>query len=194
MGYLDELRALFEQGHDDECGEDGCEVLRPTVDVLGDAPFDIARAQLTEGTTGYHEGPEGTFRACGAHYGCGYAEACVVVDPETGVADVDINSHLAIPRERRGGARKLFRKLNKTFILPGLTVGDDGCMHFVPQAPCNLRSGDDLAEWLGKGFTTVHRNARLVTELQAGRSGWDVWRAMREEDEAPANPLAALLG
>ena len=41
-------------------------------------------------------------------------------------------------------------------------------VHFVPDVACDLKKGDDLEEWLGKGFSTIHANARLVAELEGG--------------------------
>ena len=71
MGYLDELRSLFEQAGDpDDTDPDGT-VLATDVEVLDDGPLGMARSQLEGARTGYHEGPEGTFRACGSRYGCG---------------------------------------------------------------------------------------------------------------------------
>lgn len=197
MGYLDELRSLFEQAGDPDGTDPDGTVLATDVEVLDDGPLGMARSQLEGARTGYHEGPEGTFRACGSRYGCGYAEAVAVVDPQTGKASIDINSHLRVSPENRAGARKLFRRLNKTFIVPGLTLGKDDCVHFVPDVACDLKKGDDLEEWLGKGFSTIHANARLVAELEGGRPAWDIWESTRSEDDAEpsmADRLRALLG
>lgn len=197
MGYLDELRSLFEQTCDGGGIDPDGTVLATDVEVLDDGPLSMARSQLGNSRTGYHEGPEGTFRACGSRYGCGYAEAVAVVDPETGMASIDINSHLRVSPENRAGARKLFRRLNKTFIVPGLTVADDGCVHFVPDSPCSLMGGDDLEEWIGKGFSTLHANARLVADLEGGRSAWDIWESTKADDDGEptmADRLRALMG
>lgn len=177
MGYLDELRAQFERNFE-VGGDEEMDCFEPAftgLSVFGNDAIGRARSQLHGTRCGFHEEPEGTFKACGNRYGCGYAEATVVVDPETGETSVDINSHLPIPPERHSDARRLFRMMNSTFILPGLVVGDDGCMHFSPEDRCNVNT-DDIEEWVGKGFATIHGNAHLVAQLQAGRPAWEIYK------------------
>ena len=187
MGYLDELSRIFGEGAfgDNDVVDSGA------VCVDGD-PLQIAREQLGGERTGYHEGPEGTFTAGGARYGVGYAEAVAVVDPATGLATVDINSGLRFSPQNVKGARKLFRRLNQGFIIPGLTVDDEGFMHFCPEEPVRLLEGDDLTEYLGKGFSTVHAHAHMVAQIEAGRAPWDVLQANAKDDDDDDEPLGAL--
>lgn len=189
MSYLDELSSIFGNPADD--------AIDTVVEVEGETPFEIARRQLAESRTGFHEGPEGTFRACGCRFGCGYAEACVVVDPQTGLADVDINGNVRVSPARLKDARKLCRSLNQAFILPGLMVDDDGWLHFHPERPCNLNEdeGDlNLAGYIGKGFSTIHAHAHAVAQLEAGRKAWDVMRSLEKDDDDEDDERDAALG
>lgn len=169
MSYLDDLKALFDDDSDDDVLD------ARAVEVDGD-PLEIARRQLDDCRAGYCEWPEGTFHGCGSRHGCGYAEATAVVDPQTGLASVDIDTHLRVAPGNVKGMRKAFRRLNNDFIVPGLTVDDDGSIHFRP-APCDLKAGDDLGEWLGKGFSTVHAHAHMAAQLDAGMSPFEVLEA-----------------
>lgn len=190
MGYLDDLSSIFGHG-----GEDGRPLDPIAVDVVveGETPLDIARRQLADTKTGYCENPEGTFRACGNRFGVGFSEATVTVDPETGAADIDIDSNLRLSPENVKAARKLCRRLNQSFIIPGLEIDDEGYLHFRPEEPCNLLDGDDLSEYLGKGFSTLHAKASMVSQLEAGRSAWDVLRSSDEDDDdEPGGMLDAL--
>lgn len=181
MSYLDDLSSIFGHG-----GEDGRSLDPIAVNaVVGDeTPFDIARRQLADAKTGYYENPEGTFRACGSCFGIGFSESVVTVDPETGAADIDINSNLRLSSENVKAARKLCRRFNQSFIIPGLEIDDKGYLHFRPEEPCNLLDGDDLSEYLGKGFSTLHAKANMVSQLEAGRSAWDVLRSSNEDDKS----------
>lgn len=179
MSYLDDLSSIF--GH--IASDDERETVDAAVVVEGETPLDIARRQLSETKTCYFEQPEGTFCACGSRFGVGFAEAVAVVDAETGLADIDINANLHLSPENLTAARKLCRRLNQTFIIPGLVVDDEGWLHFIPDEPCNLLDGDDLADFLGKGFSTVHGCSNLVSQLEAGRSAWDVLHSFNEDDD-----------
>jgi len=178
MGYLDELSKIFGEG---TFGDD--DVIDAEAVTVGGDPLEIARQQLAGERTGYHEGPEGTFTTGGSRYGVGFAEAVAVVDPQTGLATVDINSNLRFSPENIKGARKLFRRLNQNFISPGLMVDDEGYMHFCPSEPANLLEGDDITEYLGKGFSTLHAHAHMVAQIEAGRAPWDVLQANLAEDD-----------
>jgi hypothetical protein len=162
MGYLDELNALL-NGDDTPSGD------ADWSDAADGDYVETARRQLDNGTTSFWEEPAGTFHACGARYGCGYAEALVVVDPQTGHATVDIDSNLPISPENQPAARKIFRRLNREFIVAGLEVGANGTMHFVAQDGCDLAKGEDVDSFAGKGFYTVHSHAHMVAQLEAGR-------------------------
>lgn len=181
MSYLDDLSAIFGQSADGSA--DAVDV---PAEVTGETPVETARRQLADGKTGYCEGPEGTFHGCGSRFGCGYAEATVTVDPATGLADVDIDSNLRISPDNVKAARKLFRRLNQTFIIPGLVV-EDGTMHFHPEEPCDL-SEDDVSEYLGKGFSTIHAHAHMVAQLEAGRSPWKVLHSNDRDDDGDDEP------
>lgn len=187
MSYLDDLSSIFGQN-----AASADDVIDANATVCGESPLDIARRQLADVKTGYFEEPEGTFRACGTRFGVGYAEATAVVDPETGLAQVDINTNLHLSSKNVKAARKLCRRLNQTFIIPGLMVDDEGYLRFRPE-PCNLLDGGDVSEQLGKGFSTIHAHADMVTQLEAGRAPWDVLRAATDDDDdEPEGMLAAL--
>ena len=182
MSYLDELNALLNRiGTSDESPNG--DAVDAAVSVVGETPFEIARRQLANTRNGYREDPEGTFRGCGSRFGCGYAESCAVVDPQTGLVDVGIDANLHLSPEHVKGARKLFRRLNQSFIIPGLMVDDEGWVHFRPEKPCDLASGDDLDSYLGKGFATIHAHAHMVAQIEAGRAPWDVLRTGEEDEE-----------
>ena len=102
------------------------------------------------------------------------------------LADVDIDSNLRISPDNVKAARKLFRRLNQTFIIPGLVV-EDGTMHFHPEEPCDL-SEDDVSEYLGKGFSTIHAHAHMVAQLEAGRSPWKVLHSNDRDDDGDDEP------
>ena len=190
MGYLDELSRLFA---DDRLADDPEDTLEVDALPLDRTPFGIAREQLDGERTGFHEGPDGTFRACGSRFGCGYAEAVVTVDPQTGHAAVDINSNLRLSPENVKGARKLVRRLNQSFIIPGLTVDDEGWLRFRPEEPARLLDGDDVSEHVGKGFSTIHAHAHMVAQLEAGRATWDVLKANQSDDEEERDGLREAL-
>lgn len=181
MGYLDDLGEIF--GAIDGDADAPAPQEASSTTVLDEHPFDIARRQLATGRTSYYENPEGTFRACGSRFGCGYAEAVAVVDPQTGEATVDINANLRVSPSHIKGARKLFRKLNQGFIVAGLMVDDDGWVHFKAEDPAQLKEGGDVNDYLEKGFSTLHAHASMVAQLEAGREAWDIFAANRAADE-----------
>lgn len=176
MSYLDELGHIF-SGVENSRDEEGC----------AETPLECARRQIDAVRTPYCEGPEGTFRTCGNRHGCGFAEAMAVVDPTTGLATVDIAMNQRISPELMKVTRKLFRRLNASFIVAGLMVDDEGWLHFRPEEPIDLAHGGDLADCLGKGLSTVHAYANVACQLEAGRDPWDILHADKEDDNSSSD-------
>lgn len=143
-------------------------------------PLDIARRQLGAERAYYSEGPDGTFHSCGNRFGCGFAEVTVTV--EGAFANVDVDSGLRVSADKVRPLRKVFRRMNDTFIVPGLEVDDDGCVHFRPE-PVDLLDDGDVADVVGKGFSSIHEKASAIIEIEAGRPAWDVLRADKYEDD-----------
>lgn len=192
MSYLDDMSAIFDLDTDTANSASSC-IDAPCVEVEGETPLEAARRQLRDNDRAhFHESPEGTFRGCGSRHGVGYAEAIAVLDPQTGLADIDIDAHLRVAPEAVKGTRKLFRRLNQQFIVPGLAVDEDGSVHFRTERPCDPLK-DDLSEWLGKGFTTVHAHAYMVAQINAGMEPWDVLQASENADKERAGGLEGLL-
>ena len=181
MSYFDELGRIFSDVENGR-GEEGC----------AETPLECARRQIDAVRTPYCEGPEGTFRTCGNRHGCGFAEAVAVVDPVTGLATVDITMNQRVAPELVKMTRKLFRRLNASFIVAGLTVDDEGWLHFRPEEPVDLAHGD-LADCLGKGLSTVHAYASVACQLEAGRDPWDILRADKEDDDSSSESSDDLL-
>ena len=177
MSYFDELGRIFSDVENGR-GEEGC----------ADTPLECARRQIDAVRTPYCEGPEGTFRTCGNRHGCGFAEAVAVVDPVTGLATVDITMNQRVTPELMMVTRKLFRRLNASFIVAGLMVDEEGWLHFRPEEPVDLAHGGDLADCLGKGLSTVHAYASVACQLAAGRDPWDILRADKEDDDSSSEP------
>ena len=144
-------------------------------------PRDIARRQLDAERAYYSEDPCGTFHACGSRFGCGFAELTVTVDDASGLACVDVDTGLRVSPDKVRPLRKVFRRMNDSFIVPGLEADDDGRVHFRPE-PVDLLDDGDLADDVGKAFSTVHGKASAILELEAGRPAWDVMRADKYED------------
>lgn len=161
MSYEDEIGSIFGNGT-----------------IEAETPYQIARRQLNDSKNRYYnEGPEGTFRTCGLRFGCGFAEGVATVDPVSGLAEVDIDTNLHVSPDNVKNLRKLLRYLNRSLILEGLVVDDEGWVHFHPE-PADLLGGDDLDEWFGKGFSTIHEHAGIVAQIEAGRAPWNVKRAI----------------
>lgn len=182
MSYLDDFNDIFSSPDTDEGGQ--------AQTCGGETALDIARRQFDADRRAFTEVPEGTFRTCGNRHGCGYAETTVTVDPATGLAYVDVNANLRLSPENVKPARKLFRRLNAGFIVPGLAVDDDGWVHFRPETPCDLMAGDDVVDVVSKGFSTIHAHANMVAQLEAGRAAWDVLHDDEEEDRKAARRTA----
>ena len=182
MSYLDELGRIFSDVENGR-GEETC----------AETPLECAHRQIDAVRTPYCEGPEGTFRACGNRHGCGFAEAVAVVDPVTGLASVDIAMNQHVAPELVKVTRKLFRRLNASFIVAGLTVDDEGWLHFRPEQPVDLTHDGDLADCLGKGLSTVHAYASIVCQLEAGRDPWDILRADNEGDDSSSDSSDSFL-
>lgn len=163
MDYLDKLIDILGLS-DDECDDDF------DTDLLPTDPLDRARHQLAAARTNFWEGPTGTFHACGNLFGCGYAEATVVVDPETNQVNLHIDSNLKVDSAHIASTRKLCRRLNQAFVIPGLSVEDDGQLIFAAIRPCDV----DLDDLVKKGFCTIHRHAHMVAQINAGVAVWDV--------------------
>ena len=134
-------------------------------------PLDIARQQLSDSRLHFCEGPEGTFRSNGVFSGCGYAEIICVVNPQTGIAGVDINAHLRTDPKQRKTTARLLDWLNERFIVPGLELDDMCIVHYHP-ANVDLNAGGDLDDYIGKGLSTVHAEAWKFTALAAGADPW----------------------
>ncbi len=172
MNYLDELKGLF------ECIESGDTAERGTT---GETPIQIARRQLDATHPRYHEEKEGVFRICGNRHGAGFAEGVIVVDEAAGTAALDVNANQRLRPQDIPAARKLFRRLNATFIVPGLMVDDEGWIHFHPK-DLDLLAGDDLADCMGKALSTVHAHASIPMQLAAGRNAWDILKTLEDDD------------
>lgn len=181
MSLFDDLNALFDDSDDGDVVE---------AQIVDESPLETARRQL--GKTRYccTEDPVGVFHANGVRFGCGYAEARVEVDAETGLADIDIDSGLRVAPCNLKQARKLARRLNQGLIISGLVFDDEGGLHFRPKKPCDLAAGDNLEDHIGKGFSTLHSYAHTVAQLEAGRSAWDV---AEDEKGDKANPFEAVM-
>ena len=173
MSYLDELADLF---RDIEMG--GGEG-RGT--VTGETPIQAARRQLDAAHPRYHEEKEGVFRICGNRHGCGFAEGVIVVDEATGMATLDVNANQRLRLQDIPAARKLFRRLNSTFIVPGLMVDDEGWIHFHPR-DLDLNAGNDLADCMGKALSTIHAHANVAVQFAAGRSAWEILKTLEADD------------
>ena len=117
------------------------------------------------------EGPEGTFKTCGVFQGCGFAEVICVVNPETGIAGVDINAHLRTDPMQRKYTERLLAFLNESFIVPGLELDDMCIVHYHP-ANVDLYNGGDLDDYIGKGLSTGHAEAWKFSALAAGADPW----------------------
>ena len=179
MGYLDDLSSLFSRsGIDDDIEADAV--------VVDDSPLGKARSQFEDARPCYHEGPEGTFRASGSVAWCGYAEACVTVDPESGLASVDVDAGLRLSPDKIPAARKLFHAVNQTLNVAGLCVDEQGYVHFRPEVPCDLNAGGDVADWVDKGFSTIRANAEAIVQLEAGVPVWEVARLRSEQERKMA--------
>lgn len=178
MSYLDDLSDIFS---DRNAGPDG-----QAETCGGETALDAARRQFDASSRYFFEGPEGTFRACGNRHGCGYAQVVVTVDPATGLAHVDVDANLHLDPDKVKPARKLFRRLNAGFIVPGLMVDDEGWVHFRPEQDFDVLGDDDLVDIVSKGLSTIHAHANMVAQLQAGRAAWDVLQADEEQDRKAA--------
>lgn len=141
--------------------------------IAPEDPIELARYQLASTRSNFWEGPTGVFHGCGNRFGCGYAEATATVDPHTGYADLRIATHLYVAPEHRDTARKLCRRLNQDFVIPGLAIEDDGQLVFATERP-HLLLNTELDELLGKGFSTVHRHAHMVAQINAGVAPWNI--------------------
>ncbi len=173
MSYLDELSRIFadvERGADTDTGS-----------ATGETPIQIARRQLDAAHPRYYEESEGVFRICGNRHGCGFAEGVIVVDDATGMATLDVNSNQRLRPQDIPAARKLFRRLNSTFIVPGLMVDDEGWIHFHPR-DLDLNAGHDLADCMGKAISTIHAHAAIPAHFAAGRSAWEILKSFEDED------------
>lgn len=173
MSYLDELHGLFRDIEKD--GDAGCS------STTGETPIQIARRQLDAAHPRYFEEREGVFRICGNRHGCGFAEGVIVVDDTTGMATLDVNANQRLRPQDIPAARKLFRRLNSTFIVAGLMVDDEGWIHFHPR-DLDLNAGCDLADCMGKALSTVHAHAAIPAHFAAGRSAWEILKSFEDED------------
>ena len=167
MDYLDKLIDLLVPDTDTDLDSGLDDTVLPA------DPLELARYQLAAARTNFWEGPTGTFRGCGNRFGCGYAEATATVDPETGCASACIHTNLRVTPQNIEAARRLCRRLNQAFVIPGLAIDDSGELVFATARPYPLITMD-ITELLGKGFSTVHGNAHIVAQIEAGVPAWDI--------------------
>lgn len=169
MSYLDDLSALFGDDAPDQSGEGGRGATIPARTTL-----ETVRAQLEESSLRVVEHPDGRFTGNGERRGCGYATIEITVDEEAGTCTFDIATNLRVnPKNARATARML-RMINSTLIQTGLVLADDGTVHFVPDAPLDIRGGEDVALAVGRGLSTVHSEAWRIAGIEAGVPAWEL--------------------
>ena len=169
MSYLDDLSALFGDNAPDLSEDNGRDGTIPARTAL-----ETVRAQLEESSQRVVEHPGGRFTGNGECRGCGYATLEVVVDEEAGTCTFDINTHLRVQPEHAQATRRMLRMINGTLIQTGLTLDDEGIVHFIPEAPLDVRGGDDVAMAIGRGMSTVHSDAWKISSIAAGIPAWEL--------------------
>ena len=176
MGNMDELHELWQVFNGEVAADEdevGCDEPK--------APIQVARRQLGESRVRFYEDGEGVFRFCGNHHGVGFIEGVIVVSDQTGLASVDLNANQRVAPERIPAVRKLFRRFNAGFIVPGLAVDDEGWIHFHPK-DVDLAAGNDLAGVVNMGLSTLHAHASVACQVEVGRSTWKVFHTIDDDD------------
>lgn len=188
MSLSDEFERLFSRAaasdggvQEDEAAPAGDPAPDPAEGVPDEAQassgdmIDLVRKQLEEYTRAwFYEEPEGVFNSCGVRFGVGFAEPRIIVDPQTGLVDIEIDTHLVARPEQLKYVRKILRHYNSEMQVTGYVVEDDGRVWFRTSTPVDVRAGGNIGEAYGKSMSSVHAHANIFLQLAAGVDPWDV--------------------